>query len=69
MAEISFSTKDFIAGQKTEELEAYAEIVKCNSHHHFEAVILQEVSIYKLTPLWKKCQGLVIYCFDLLIKN
>lgn len=69
MAEISFNTKVFIAGQKNEELEACAEIVKCNSHHHYEAAILQEASIYELTPLQKRCQGLVMYCFDLLIKN
>lgn len=44
LAKRSFNTKDVIAGQKIEEPEASVEIVKCNSHHHFEAATLQEAA-------------------------
>lgn len=45
MAETSFNTEDFIAGQKPEEVEANVEIVKRNPHHHFEVAALLEAGI------------------------
>ena len=54
---------------ETEELEGSVEIVKCNSHHHLEAVALWGADVHKLTLQKRPQSSAIMYCSDLLIKD